>query len=84
MKHSRPGYAPRSSEETPAKLNADMIPAIHRKQQPQTSTLKQPSEELLNARAEAAMGKLAKEHPPVELIVNPTPSVAPQVLEPGK
>jgi hypothetical protein len=84
MIHSRPGYAPRTSDEVPAKLNADMIPAIHRRKLTEASPLKQPSEALLDARTEAAMARLAKEHPAPEILVNPHPSDPPQVLEPGK
>ena len=84
MIHSRPGYAPRTSEQAVAKLNADMVPAMHRKQPVDPSKPAQPSEVLLDARTEAAMQRLALEHPAPEIIVNPTPSDPPHVLEPGK
>jgi hypothetical protein len=83
MKHSRPGFATRSSDAAPAKLNADMIPAINRNA-PKEST---PLRETLQARAEAAMAKLAKNHPvpaAPEILVNPAPSATPHVNEPGK
>jgi hypothetical protein len=84
MIHSRPGFASRTSDETPAKLNADMIPAINRKQPAAEAKAPQVSEALLDARAEAAMKKLSLGHPASEVIVNPSPSDPPQVLEPGK
>jgi hypothetical protein len=84
MIHSRPGFAPRTSDELPAKLNPDMIPAINRKQPATDAKAPQVSEALLDARTEAAMKKLSLEHPASEVIVNPTPSDPPQVLTPGK
>lgn len=88
MIHSRPGFAPRHSDQVPARLNDDMIPAINRKPIGETPALKEAKvgehETLLDARTEAAMAKLAKEHPPVEVIVNPAPSATPKILEPGK
>jgi hypothetical protein len=81
MKHSRPGFATRYNDHAPAKLNDDMIPAIHRKPLTSGSTLK---EGALDARTAAAMVKLAKEHPAPNILVNPTPSNPPKVLEPGK
>jgi hypothetical protein len=87
MLHSRPGFAPRRSDQAPARLNDDMVPAIHRKPLAENTNLKPPqehSEALLDARTEAAMAKLAKEHPPLEILVNPTPSDPPKILEPGK
>lgn len=83
MKHSRPGFATRSSDATPAKLNADMIPAINRNA-PREST---PLQETLQARADLALAKLAKNHPvpaAPDLLVNPAPSATPHVNEPGK
>jgi len=71
----------------PARLNDDMVPAINRKPLEAKSNLKEPqqhSEALLDARTEAAMAKLAKEHPPADILVNPTPSDPPKILEPGK
>jgi hypothetical protein len=86
MIHSRPGYAPRYNDQRPAKLNPDMIPAINRKSPtPTVEPKRAPEEELpLDARAEAAMKKLALEHPPVDILVNPHPSEPPKVLTPGK
>jgi hypothetical protein len=85
MIHSRPGFAPRTSDEVPAKLNADMIPALHRKPLTESSNLVHaPQEHSLDARTEAAMARLAKEHPAPDILVNPAPSDPPQVLEPGK
>jgi hypothetical protein len=89
MIHSRPGYAPRRTDTVPARLNDDMIPAIHRKPLKEDSNLKQlPQEHALDARTAAAMEKLAREHPPAtagpDILVNPTPSEPPKILEPGK
>ena len=85
MIHSRPGFAPRRTDAAPAKLNADMIPAIHRKPLAETSNLKNATpDHALDARTEAAMAKLAREHPVPEILVNPTPSDPPKVLTPGK
>jgi hypothetical protein len=87
MLHSRPGFAPRHSDQVPAKLNDDMVPAIHRKPLVDSSNLRQPkehSEALLDARTEEAMAKLAREHPPAEVLVNPNPTEPPKILEPGK
>jgi hypothetical protein len=88
MIHSRPGFAPRHSDRVPAKLNDDMIPAINRKPLTPDSNLKgggpEAAQHQLDARTEAAMAKLAREHPPTELLVNPTPSDPPKILTPGK
>ena len=88
MIHSRPGFAPRHSDRVPAKLNDDMIPAINRKAPGEPAAPKEAivgeHEQLLDARTEAAMAKLAKEHPPAEILVNPTPTEPPKVLTPGK
>jgi len=85
MKHSRPGFAPRTDDQTPAKLNADMVPALHRKPLQESATLRQEHDpEALNARTAEAFANLAKQFPAPEIIVNPTPSEPPQVLEPGK
>ena len=85
MIHSRPGYAPRHTDTVPARLNDDMIPAIHRKPLKEDSNLKQlPQEHALDARTAAAMEKLAREHPVPDILVNPTPSEPPKILEPGK
>jgi hypothetical protein len=89
MIHSRPGFAPRRTDTAPAKLNEDMVPAIHRKPLKESSNLKHaPQEHALDERTKAAMEKLAREHPPVaagpDILVNPTPSDPPKILEPGK
>jgi len=72
----------------PARLNDDMIPAINRKPLGGKSTLKEAEvgehEQKLDALTEAAMARLAKEHPPAEILVNRTPSDPPKILEPGK
>jgi hypothetical protein len=85
MKHSRPGFATRYNDHAPAKLNDDMIPAINRKPLDANSNLKEGS---LDARTAAAMAKLAAklaaEHTAPNILVNPTPSDPPKVLEPGK
>jgi hypothetical protein len=83
MIHSRPGFAPRHSDKVPAKLNADMVPAIHRKPLTENTNLKNGAPSL-DARGAAAMEKLAREHPVPEILVNPTPSDPPKILEPGK
>jgi hypothetical protein len=96
MIHSRPGFAPRTSDDAPAKLNADMVPAIHRKREPGAPPVI--SHLNLDARAEAAHRKLqaAKEAVALaeaqtaaakigpDLLVNPAPTEAPAILEPGK
>ena len=86
MIHSRPGFAPRHSDQVPARLNDDMIPAINRKPLGESTTLREAEvgEHKLDERTEAAMAKLAKEHPPVEVLVNPSPTEPPKILEPGK
>jgi hypothetical protein len=77
MIHSRPGFAPRVTDKVPARLNDDMVPALHRKRPKETNL-----GPLLQARAE--MAKLAKDYPAPDILVNPTPSDPPKVLEPGK
>lgn len=93
MIHSRPGFAPRKSEEDVAKLNDDMIPAINREARETSTPLKQ----TLQARADAAHKKILEQRAledaklaasrlaaGPELILNPAPSPPPTVLEPGK
>jgi hypothetical protein len=94
MIHSRPGFAPRTTDDAPAKLNADMIPAIHR--QPKDPA--KPDAQALQARADAAHTKsladkkaqaeaqaiAARVAKGPELILNPTPSSTPVINEPGK
>ncbi len=94
MLHSRPGFAQRRSDDTVAKLNDDMIPALHRSA-PKTST---PLKHSLQARADAAHEKMkvaqdalnlaqaqaaaAKVGP--DLLINPAPTDPPHVNEIGK
>lgn len=85
MIHSRPGFASRKSDAAPAKLNQDMIPALHRKGQAESSPLINASpslEAMLNTRAEEH--RAAKIHAAPEILVNPAPSATPIVNEPGK
>lgn len=88
MIHSRPGFAPRHSDQVIAKLNDDMVPAINRKplvsDKPAKESQVGEHEGLLDARTEEAMARLAKEHPPAQVLVNPTPTEPPKILEPGK
>ena len=94
MIHSRPGYAPRKADDAVATLNADMIPAINRGKSKDTTPLKaalqsradlahekmRKAQDALNlAQAQAAAAKVGP-----EILVNPVPSAAPVVLEPGK
>lgn len=95
MIHSRPGFAPRNDDSKPAALNADMIPAINR---PKLEEAKTTVKHNLDARTEAAYKKLqdtqaaeaaarmavdlARVGP--DILINPTPSEPPMVLEPGK
>jgi hypothetical protein len=94
MIHSRPGFAPRRSDEAVAKLNTDMIPAINRTT-PQAST---PLKEGLQSKAEVQWEKLKKQQEATnlalakaaaakvgpDLLINPAPSAPPKVLEAGK
>jgi hypothetical protein len=95
MIHSRPGFAPRRSDETVARLNEDMIPAINRIKTETPSPVKHTNlqskadyafEKLRKAREATALAEAqaaaAKVGP--ELLVNPAPSAPPVVLEPGK
>jgi hypothetical protein len=85
MIHSRPGFAPRKSDAAPAKLNDDMIPALHRTAKESSSPLKFDA-----AAFEAQLEAHKRAHPaiPIEpaphVLVNPTPSATPLVNEPGK
>jgi hypothetical protein len=95
MIHSRPGFAPRTSDEAPAALNQDMIPAINRPKKGDETT---PIKHNLDARTEAAYAKLKRAQAAIveaeaqvamakvgpDLLVNPEPSAAPKILEPGK
>jgi hypothetical protein len=94
MLHSRPGFAQRSSDETVAKLNEDMVPALHRNAPKETTPLKQS----LQSRADAAFEKLQKAQDALnlaqaqaaaskvgpDLLINPAPTVTPHVNEIGK
>lgn len=95
MIHSRPGFAPRTDDSKPAALNSDMIPAINR---PKLGEEKTPAKHNLDARTAAAYKKLQDAQEAValatmqadlakvgpDLLVNPNPTEAPRVLEPGK
>lgn len=95
MIHSRPGFAPRRSDEAVARLNDDMIPAINRIKAETPSPVKHTN---LQSKAEAQWEKLRKQQEAAnlaaaqaiaakvgpDLLVNPAPSAAPKVLEPGK
>ncbi len=80
MIHSRPGFASRKSDQVPAKLQPDMVPALHRKSRPDTGTPL-----TLEGRLEAHKRAHAQTdtHVP-EVIVNPAPSEPPLIQEPGK
>jgi hypothetical protein len=85
MIHSRPGFAPRTSDKTPAKLNADMIPALHKNRIIDTSSplkvnLPETSPEQLGlALARAAAARIGP-----EIITNPSPSAPPILTTPHK
>ena len=94
MIHSRPGFAPRTTDDEVGILNPDMIPAINRAEREATTPLKQ----TLQSKAEYAFAKLkakqeaaaiaeaqavaAKVGP--DLLINPAPTEPPHVNEPGK
>jgi hypothetical protein len=94
MIHSRPGFASRSSDAAPAKLNDDMVPALHRDKKETSTPLKQS----LQSRADQAFEKLKADREALalaeaqaiasklgpELLINPAPTEPPRVLEPGK
>jgi hypothetical protein len=93
MIHSRPGYAPRTSDDAPAKLNIDMIPAINRTANVESTTLK----ETLQTKADKAHAKLIAERAledaqvlasrlslGPEILVNPLTTEPPRINEPGK
>lgn len=92
MIHSRPGYAPRISDQQIAKLNEDMIPAINRKSAEEKAKEAPPKLDLSHrklknppppAAVPADILKAAERAGP-ELILNSEPSATPQVLQPGK
>jgi hypothetical protein len=83
MLHSRPGFKPRKSDAAPAKLQDDMVPAIHRGAAPK----KEPHPISLEARLAAHKADhqhAGTDHTPPQVLVNPAPSATPQVNEPGK
>jgi len=94
VRHSRPGFAVRTTDDEVAALNADMIPAIHRAKTETDTPLKKnlqskadhAFEKLKAAREAAALAEAqaiaAKIGP--DLIPNPAPTPSPRVLEPGK
>lgn len=93
MIHSRPGFAPRKTDDQVAKLNEDMIPALHRTAKTETMPLKQSLQskadeahaKLIAKRAlEDAQAAAARAAAGTELILNHAPSAPPAVLEPGK
>jgi hypothetical protein len=100
MIHCRPGFAPRTSDDKPAQLNDDMIPAINRKSPEDQTPAKTGStlEMQLNARTEAAAKRLEAAnlaHAQAiaaaiqakvgpEVIRNINPSTPPRINEPGK
>jgi hypothetical protein len=95
MIHSRPGFAPRNSEEVVARLNDDMVPAIHRGKREDVTT---PLQKTLQTRADEAFERMRRQQAAAaqaeaiaiaskvgpDLLVNPAPSPTPLVLEPGK
>jgi hypothetical protein len=90
MIHSRPGFASRRSDTAPAKLNQDMIPALHRKQKPESTTLRQIEKTPREIAADLAYAqnlaeaRAAAERAGPEILVNPLASDPPVVKEPGK
>jgi hypothetical protein len=93
MIHYRPGFAPRTSDDAPAKLNKDMIPAIHRTAKetasPLITNLQAKTDaahtKLIAARAlEDAQAAAERLRAGPDILVNPNPSPVPLVNEPGK
>jgi hypothetical protein len=90
MIHSRPGFATRTKDSAVAKLNDDMIPALHRKARPNESPLKHLEKTAREIAADilheqmTADALAAAERSGPELLVNPAPSATPLVNEPGK
>lgn len=89
MIHYRPGFTPRTSDQEVAKLNEDMIPALHKNRAIiDTSTpLKITLPELTPEQVEKAVAfakaaeALAEKHAP-EIIENPHPSTPPILTSP--
>lgn len=96
MFHSRPGFAPRRSDSAPAKLNDDMIPALHRvhKQAARSPVKEGGGVDLPKTARELAADAIheqmvreaqaAAERAGPDILVNPAPSAPPIVLEPGQ
>jgi hypothetical protein len=90
MIHSRPGFATRTKDSAVAKLNNDMIPALHRKAPSNDSPLKHLEKTAREIAADilheqmTADALIAAQRSGPELLVNPAPSETPQVNEPGK
>jgi len=83
MIHSRPGFRPRTSDEECAKLQPDMVPAINRHNQPETTNLKTATIQHMQAQAEAALKRM-KDGSQVNVLVNPNPSATPVMTSPHK
>ena len=89
MKHSRPGFATRTTDDAPAKLNEDMIPALH-KQTAKSAAEKTPSAPaVLQARAEEMHARMVVEAQLLaarggDVLVNPNPSATPILTSPHK
>jgi hypothetical protein len=90
MIHSRPGFTPRTNDQQVAKLQPDMIPAINRTPLGEATTMPSLEEKLANRTKSKAfsvpkevLDAAARDTGP-QLILNPTPSAMPKVLEPGK
>lgn len=86
MIHSRPGFSPRSTDKAPAKLNSDMVPALHRAAKEEAGSPLKFDAAVLEAQLEAhkrAHPAIPVEPPPA-VLVNPAPSATPIVNEPGK
>ena len=94
MIHTRPGFAPRRSDEDIAQLNDDMIPAINRSAPRESTTLKQSLQsraEIANEKLKAAqdamnlaMAQAAAAKVGPDLLINPAPVDPPHINEPGK
>jgi hypothetical protein len=88
MIHSRPGFASRKSDTAPAKLNQDMVPALHRKPKveeptPLKQTAREVAADLLHEQMVKEAQAIAQRAGP-EILVNPHASATPKTLEPGK
>jgi len=94
MLHSRPGFAPRRTDTAPAKLNADMIPALHRSspktESPEPKVDLQSRADVAHKKLKAAQDALNLAHAQAmaakmgpDLIINPSPTEPPHVNEIG-